>query len=281
METLIDIIQKKEISESSKKVYISLLKRFEKLKFKLPSKDSQEIKKVSTFIESQTNPNTQLDFLNLIIVLRNIKELPVDKLKLLRSTLQKNRTSHQKTKLNEVGESLISYETFKQKLDEAFEDKQYKKYIVNYLMMNFGVRNKDLNLTIVKTKKEVEPNKNYLLIKKDGVKYIRDDYKTHSKYGKQIHDITDDKFIMAVKKLELGKLLNSTQISNDLRKMYIDKNGEAKIFKMMIDYYYDKKDPASIKRLSESRGTSLGVVDGFYNVNADSSNPIEQAKAMA
>lgn len=279
MELLVELINQKEISNSSKKVYISLLKRMAKLKFKIPMKESEEIKRVESFIETFDNPNSKLDFLNLIIVLRNIKELPVDKLKQLRIKLKQIQKTHQVGKLNNVAEKLISYETFNEKLNEAFEDKQFEKYIVNYLMMNYGVRNKDLDLTIIKTKKEIEPKKNYLLLKKDRVKYIRDDYKTHSKYGTQTHDITDDKFIFAVKKLGPRKLLEGNQISNALRKLYINKHNEAKIFKMMIDHYYDNKDSEAIKRISETRGTSLGVVDGFYNVNAET-NPIEQAKAM-
>ncbi|MGA1047470.1 MAG: hypothetical protein ACO3UU_05635 [Minisyncoccia bacterium] len=217
MELLVELINQKEISESSKKVYISLLKRMTKLKFKIPMKDSQESKRVSAFIDTFDNPNSKLDFLNLIIVLRNIKELPVDKLKELRIKFKQVQKTHQVDKLKDVGDKLISYEMFKEKLDKAFEEEQYKKYIVNYLMMNYGVRNKDLNLTIIKAKKDIEPKNNYLLIKKDGIKYIRDDYKTHSKYGTQTHDITDDKFIFAVKKVGFGKLLDANQISNALK----------------------------------------------------------------
>ena len=277
---LIDLINKKEISDSSKKVYQSLLKRLMNSKFKIPLKANEQINKIEEFLETFDNPNTKLDFLNLIIVIRNVKELPVDKLKLLRIKLKQLQKTHQVSKLNGVGDSLISYESFNEKLNKAFENAEYKKYIVNYLMMTYGVRNKDLDLTIIKAKKDIEPKKNYLLIKKDKIKYIRDDYKTHSKYGTQTHDINNDKFEMAVKKVGLGKLFDANQISNALRKLYIDKHGEAKIFKMMIDHYYDNKDSESIKRISETRGTSLGVVDGFYNVNS-SSNPIEQAKAIA
>ena len=56
--------------------------------------------------------------------------------------------------------------------------------------------------------------------------------------------------------------------------------GEAKIFKMMIDKYYDDADSASIKRLAADRGTSLSVVQGFYNVNAED-NPISKAMNMS
>ena len=275
-----ELINKKSISESSKKVYYSLLKRMEKANFKPPTKQNQKIAFVKEHLSTFDNPNTKLDMLNLIVVIRNELDLPIDKLKEFRTELKQHQKSKQVSKMQHTGENLLSLETFKEKLQKTFDEKQYKKYIVNYLMMKYGVRNKDLNLSIIKTKKEVEPKNNYLLIKKDGIKYIRDDYKTHSKYGTQTHTITDPDFIQAVKKQGVGQLLQGTQISNDLRKLYIDKHGEAKIFKMVIDYFYDNKDAESIKKIADSRGTSMGVVDGFYNVNA-TSNPIEEAKALA
>ena len=146
-------------------------------------------------------------------------------------------------------------------------------------MMHYGVRNKDLNLSIVKTKKEMKDGENYLLLKKDKVVFIRDDYKTHKTYGKKTHEIVDKLFHEAVKKTGVGKLIAETQISNGLRKLYINKMGEAKVFKMMIDHYYDKDEPASIKRLATDRGTSLSVVQGFYNVNAED-DPISKAMNM-
>jgi hypothetical protein len=146
-------------------------------------------------------------------------------------------------------------------------------------MMHYGVRNKDLNLSIVKTKKEMTDGNNYLLLKKDKVVFIRDDYKTHKTYGKKTHEIVDKLFHEAVKKTGVGKLIAEAQTSNGLRKLYINKMGEAKVFKMMIDHYYDADEPASIKRLAADRGTSLSVVQGFYNVNAED-DPISKAMNM-
>jgi hypothetical protein len=146
-------------------------------------------------------------------------------------------------------------------------------------MMRYGVRNKDLNLSIVKTKKEMKEGENYLLLKKDKVVFIRDDYKTHKTYGKKSHEIHDKLFHESVKKAGVGKLIPEAQTSNGLRKLYINKMGEAKVFKMMIDHYYDKDDATSIKRLAADRGTSLSVVQGFYNVNAED-DPISKAMNM-
>ena len=273
------IINEKEISDSSKKVYLSLLKRMQKAKFKLPTKANEKLNYVKEHVSSFPNPNTRLDMLNLIIVIRNVLELSVDKLKEYRSELKQQQKSHQVSKMSEAGEKLMSYVDFTKALGEAYLKDEYKKYIVNYLMMRYGVRNKDLNLSIVKTKKEMNEGENYLLLKKDKVIYVRDDYKTHKTYGKKTHEIHDNIFHECVKKAGVGKLIPEAQISNGLRKLYLNKMGEAKVFKMMIDHYYDKDDSASIKRLAADRGTSLSVVQGFYNVNAED-DPISKAMNM-
>ena len=274
------IINEKQISESSKKVYLSLLKRMTKANFKIPTKANEKLTYVKQHVSSFDNPNTRLDMLNLIIVIRNELELSIEKLKEYRTELKQQQKAHQVTKMVDAGDKLMTYEDFVKALQEAYNKQEWKKYIVNYLIMTYGVRNKDLNLEIVKTKKEMKEGKNYLLLKKDKVIFIRDDYKTHKTYGKKTHEIHDKLFYEAVKKTGLGKLIAEQQISNGLRKLYINKMGEAKIFKMMIDKYYDDADSASIKRLAADRGTSLSVVQGFYNVNAED-NPISKAMNMS
>ena len=274
------IINEKQISESSKKVYLSLLKRMTKANFKIPTKANEKLTYVKQHVSSFDNPNTRLDMLNLIIVIRNELELSIEKLKEYRSELKQQQKAHQVTKMVDAGDKLMTYDDFVKALQEAYNKQEWKKYIVNYLIMTYGVRNKDLNLEIVKTKKEMKEGKNYLLLKKDKVIFIRDDYKTKSTYGKKTHEIHDKLFYEAVKKTGLGKLIAEQQISNGLRKLYINKMGEAKIFKMMIDKYYDDADSASIKRLAADRGTSLSVVQGFYNVNAED-NPISKAMNMS
>jgi len=273
------IINEKKISDSSKKVYLSLLKRMTKAKFKIPTKANEKLTYVKQHVSSFDNPNTRLDMLNLIIVIRNELELSIEKLKEYRSELKQQQKAHQVTKMVDAGDKLMTYDDFVKALQEAYNKQEWKKYIVNYLIMTYGVRNKDLNLEIVKTKKEMKEGNNYLLLKKDKVIFIRDDYKTHKTYGKKTHEIHDKLFYEAVKKTGLGKLIAEQQISNGLRKLYINKMGEAKIFKMMIDKYYDDADSASIKRLAADRGTSLSVVQGFYNVNAED-NPISKAMNM-
>jgi hypothetical protein len=109
--------------------------------------------------------------------------------------------------MNDAGDKLMSYDDFTKALGEAYKKDEWKKYIVNYLMMQYGVRNKDLNLEIVKTKKEMTDGNNYLLLKKDKVVYIRDDYKTQKLMEKKHTRYTTTYFMNVLKKQELENLL--------------------------------------------------------------------------
>ena len=266
------ILAKKQFSEKTAKVYVSIIRRLEKLSFKFPKGKSEKVDYIKEFFNEHKleKASTRLDLLNLVIVLRTIQELPTEKLKAYRSELGKERLTNQVGKMADLKDTLMQLPNFTTKLMKAYEDGEWSKFIVNYLMMTYGTRNMDADVEIVKSKKAMtDPDKNYLLITKNNVVWFRNKYKTVKSFGKQEHQIKDPEFIKAVKKQGVGRLFAEGQLSNGMRKLLIDGMNEARIFKMMIDAAYDKKDTAEINRLSKSRGTSINTIKAFYNVNAE------------
>jgi hypothetical protein len=146
--------------------------------------------------------------------------------------------------------------------------KNYKAFIINYLMFHYGVRNLDIDLIIVKGRSRVPVEGNYIkfISSKGQATYVRRTYKTVKTYGEQTHVITDKKFIASLKALEAGPLLSGGQIHNDIGRNSILNEGD--LFKLLIDDAYKKKDTAEINRLSESRGTAIPTIKSNYNVNA-------------
>jgi hypothetical protein len=266
------ILEKKQFSEKTHKVYASIIKRLVKLGFKFPKGKSEKVEYLKEFFLQNKidKASSRLDLLNLVIVLRSIEELPTEKLKAYRSELGKERLTNQVGKMADLKDTLMQLPTFTTKLMKAYEDGEWAKFIVNYLMMSYGTRNMDADVEIVKSKKAMtDPDKNYLLLSKNKVVWFRNKYKTVKTFGKQEHQITDPEFINAVKKQGVGRLFAEGQLSNGMRKLLIDGMNEARIFKMIIDASYDKKDTAEINRLSKSRGTSISTIKSFYNVNAE------------
>jgi len=263
----IEILEKKQLSPKTAAVYQSVIRRLQKLNYKFPLKQPERVKTIQAFFTThEFKPGTRLDMLNVVIVLRTIEDLPVTQLKILRGELQKERVEANVDKMKAVGDSLPTLEQFKADLQKSYDAGEYKRYIVNYLFMNYGVRNMDVDVTIAKT---ADDSKNILILKGKKVTYIRNLYKTVKKHGAKTVTIDDPQFITAVKKLGEGPLFTTGQLANGLRKLYLAKMNEAKIFKMLIDEAYDRKDTAEINRLGESRGTSIATIKKFYDVNAE------------
>jgi hypothetical protein len=260
-----EVLEKKELAPKTRVVYASVIKRLQKLQFKFPLKTPERITYIKEFFE-EFKPSTKLDMLNVVIVLRTILELPVTNLKSMRGELQKERVSGNITKMADVGKTLPTLVEFKADLQKAFDAGDWKKFIVNYLFLSYGVRNLDVDVTITSTPDE---SKNFLVPKGKKVTYIRNTYKTVKTHGPKTVVIEDPQFVKAVKKLGDGPLFADNQLSNGLRKLYMDKMSESKIFKMLIDDAYDKKDTVEINRLGESRGTSIATIKKFYDVNAE------------
>ena len=266
------ILAKKSFSEKTAKVYSSIIRRLQKLKFKFPSKKSEKLEYIQTFFSDNelSKASTKLDLLNLVIVLRTIEELPTDKLKDYRRELANERVSKNVVKMQDLKDDLMPIGEYRAGLMKAFEKEEYKKFIVGYLMLTYGVRNMDTDVEIVKDKKDMTDDKqNYLILKPSKVTWVRNHYKTVKTFGVQTHVITDAEFIKAVKKHGVGRIFAEGQMNNQMKKLLINKMNEARVFKMVIDELYDNKDTEGINRMSKSRGTSINTIKTFYNVNAE------------
>ena len=266
------ILVKKEFSPKTLKVYVSIVKRLMKLNFKMPIKKNEKVDYIKEFFDEHKleKASTRLDLLNLVIVLRTIEGLPTDKLKAFRGELSKERLTNQVGKMADLKDKLMSAPDYREQLLKAFEAGEWKKFIVGYLMMTYGVRNMDIDVMIVKSKKEaIDDKQNYLILSKSKVVWIRNHYKTVKTFGQQTHEITDPEFIKAVKSHGVGRLFDEGKMANQLKKILIGGMNEAKVFKMIIDEAYDNKDTERINELSKSRGTSIATIKSFYNVNAE------------
>lgn len=167
---------------------------------------------------------------------------------------------------------LPSIEEYKKYVDELYEKKEWKKYVINRLIGAFQVRNKDLDLTITKNKNEIDDERNWLLVEKMKqsaykVTYIRNDYKTKDVYGQKVDRIN----------LSVGhKMYHALDeiIKSGNPKLITEKNiartvvnatngiGEGDLFKMMMKEASFK----DAKVMSENRGTDLETIAKHYDI---------------
>ena len=257
------------IQPKTKTGYINRYKRMEKDGFAFPNGDNEEIERVIKYIDSIDKHNSKMDLLNIIVILRKALNKPIIEIDKFRIKIRKETELKNVEIMSKRKDTLIDYEQFESELEMVYERKEWIKYIINYLWFKYGVRNEDVNVSVVTRKKDMNETENFLLIQKDKVIYTRNKYKTFSTYGKIVIDITDRKFRLACKKVNMYLLNQTAELGNVLKKYYILKMTERDIFNIVIDKYYKDKDTLKINELSKSRGTSMSNIKGYYNVNAE------------
>ena len=222
--------------------------------------------------ENYENPNSRATFLNMIIMLRNYKDKDVDKLIIYRNQMKKEIEKLRKENLTELDKELPNYEY----LENQLKNLEGIKYIINYLFLNFGFRNKDINLKYVEELPE-ELTENYITQVDKGYKLSINDYKTSKNYGEKVFFIRDKKFVKEMNKRDIkdggylignpkGGKYSSSNFNDIILKYTIDQLGESNLFKILIKHLVDKKDFKRIDELSVSRGTSLETLIRNYNI---------------
>jgi|TARA_R110002020_G_scaffold460402_1_gene678883 hypothetical protein len=221
--------------------------------------------------ENYENPNTRATFLNMIILLRNFKEQDTDKLINYRNLMKKEINTDRKIKLKDSNEELPTLEY----LESQLKNLDGMKYIINYLFINYGFRNKDINFKYV-TELPEDGKENYLTQVKGGLKMVINDYKTNKSFGTKVYFIRDKDFMKKWKKVELKDgdyILNNnnskysqSRFNEIVKKLSIDNLGETNIFKIVVKDLLEKKDYKKIEELSASRGTSLDTIMRSYNL---------------
>ena len=154
-----------------------------------------------------------------------------------------------------------------------------KWYMLNYMYINYGLRNKDLNVRYYEDLMEPEDRKKEnVVIYEDGVvEFYINVYKTAKSYNEKVLKVTDEKFIKIFLEQNLkdgGYLFAKadgepyTQYSFNVisARHSIDKLGETKIMKILVKHYLDDNNFKRLNELQSSRGSSLTTILKSYNL---------------
>ena len=150
---------------------------------------------------------------------------------------------------------------FKQMLSKYYKDKDYKNFVILYLLLNYNTRNKDLVARVVNNEADINQKENFLFIREKDVVYIRNDYKTNDTYGMKQDVIVAKKLFNAVK--EVDKLLeNDGNLDRQVKKVTNGIN-QSTLFKMLITQNNNLK---SIAKASKNRGTNMDTIASSYDI---------------
>ena len=166
----------------------------------------------------------------------------------------------QRQKNDKLKETLPSVD-FKQMLNGYYRDKQYKNFVILYLLMNYNTRNKDLVVKVVNDESDINPNENFLFIRDKDVIYIRNDYKTKNRYGSKRDVIKSRKLFNAVKEVD-SLLENNNNLDRQVKKVTNGIN-QSTMFKMLVASNNNLK---GIQKASKNRGTNMETIAKSYDI---------------
>ena len=228
------------------------------------------------------NPNTQATLFNAILVFRTIAGKDNDKIWAAKKALQPEIEAWRGIVAHNKKQYLPTPAELKKHMNDQFYEENWRSYIINFLLINYNTRNADLNLEFVKSIHTTKANKtkNYIVSRKNDYVYIRNDYKTFSKYGQKRFIFKSVPFGRAVKYFEAqhapnervyllennGLPIEQSSIANYIKKYTYKNLTEGDYNKVAVSAITDIADIKQLEQLGDRRGTDLKTLITYYNI---------------
>lgn len=249
-----DYLKEQKLAESTIKIHLKNLDI-------LGTKDLQEdyfvkISEQNTASKQQSLAGTASKYLQ-------YRNKPNDKIVSYIKELHEQLQEESKNRQKKIGEdtSLPTMKELKKRMNELYDNQDYKGFCIMYLMVTYQVRNMDMMATIVTSKKETNTTENFFVVGKSQVTWIRNKYKTSDKFGTKTNVIKNKKFIHAISELE--ELLKPTENIDRVIKKITGGITEAVIAKIFLR---ENNNMNAVKKVSKNRGTSAEVLLDSYNI---------------
>ena len=201
---------------------------------------------ISKYLQFKQKPNDQI-----VVYIKQLNEL-----------LQEDSERRQREMSSD--ETLPTVKEIKTYMNSLYDKENYYAFAILYLMVTYQTRNKDLILTIVKSKKETNDKDNFIVLGKSQCVFIRNIYKTAYKYGTKTHVIKNLKFLHAIQ--GLTHLLKPTDnIDRVIKKVTsgIGSVTEGTLAKIVLK---ENNTINGLKKVSKNRGTDINTLINSYNI---------------
>ena len=242
-----------EVSDKTKRGYEQRVNRLNRDGFNFDSSLGETIEFLGAY-----DTQTAIDLFNVILILKRNAGINVDDYREYRDVMNRRMTAERKQRLQ--SKKIMKVPFFLNQLEKLFQEKQWYRYVLNYLCFYLGVRNEDLDFKFTD-----DDEGNTLVFKNGVVVYTRRKYKTVKTYGVQQHIIKDPKFVEAYNSIDYTKIKHPTQIGPFLKVRLLQ--NESDMFKSHIQFLEEKGDTERIRELAETRGTNVSTVLSHYNLN--------------
>jgi len=260
------------LSTSTKKTYSmnynNHLQQFENAN-KLITKETIDmiVEYIATLSKSN---NTKMLILSILINLMSFNGYDTREIKIIQSAMFETKKKDTIIRKNEKQHVLPTLKVIESFMKKQLKEENYRSYIINYLLLNYNVRNQDLDLEIVFKAKDMNDTDNFLLVRATDVVYVKNKYKTFSNYGKKIFKIRSRPFTRACQRFveggETRLLTKNSNLTQEISKYTYNELSESDYLKIVIHSIDFNKDFRKLDIISERRGTSTAVLISEYSI---------------
>lgn len=225
---------------------------------------------------SNGNVSNEWTYMNLPYMMLTNKNRETDLIQKRRDDLKILRNEHIDNGKLKKGETLPSMKIIQDYTKRLLKNEEYKKYIINFLLINYGVRNKDVNVLVVGSAKDAKDDTiNYLIVKSNEVEWRINDYKTLMNYGAKKVIIKSKPFIVAIKTFPLNNWLlsssetklNESGLGTTIKRLLYDNLTEGDYFKIIMNDINTKPNTTELlEYYSRIRGTDYATLLKYYDV---------------
>lgn len=260
------------ITDTTKKDYLKKLRKIHTILGKGILKTSNDTI-ISKLSEEIPNVASRYTYINLPIMVKNYFGYDANLLIEEREQLKLQRDGHTEAKKSDESIVYRDLKCIRREIEHLAQTKDYNKFVINYLLFNYGVRNKDLDVFITNDKTAINSTDNFLLVAPKSVKWIINDYKTKANYGTKQILIKNATFLKVIKLLPNnsyllsfdGTHISSSSLDKFIKTRTIHNLTEGEVFKLILHENRDKKTLEDIKKqFSEWRGTDIATINKFY-----------------
>ena len=263
---------KESIQGKSKATIQSYLQSFKKIKKHL-GKDIHQTSQqliIKTAEELSKNLNTQAAYINIGFLIRSLYNEDTKELVKARAIKKKAIIDYTRSENQKVSDGLPTLEEFDKHIEYLYDEMKYKEFVVNYLIRNCYVRNKDLVFEVIRKKADAKGQHNFMwLARGNRAVYIRRDYKTAETYGEKITEFNDIKLVTALRAIKGPLFPKPEQVGYYAKKMSFGEHGEGLLLKIILNYTRAAGDWHLLNKISQLRGTDTCTLTTSYNIQQD------------
>ena len=248
-------------------------------------------KEIIDLIDEQENYGTINLLLTIVMMIKYDNDKEIDDIKKHRDLIRMEMRDSRWKKKEEKLDTLPPIKSLTKYLNRLYSNNEYQSYIINYLLINYNVRNLDLDLIVTDDMKEYhnlgkKGDENVLFVgKNNAVYFYRNNYKTVKTYGPKAIRLSSVKLANSIKgymaqqqaitngDIYLLSLKNGDRSGRDSLSHYITKftyEGltESDIMKIIVtEKVKTIDDVRRLEKISFNRGTAPQTIVEEYNLS--------------